>query len=42
VPESLLDALRVVKGLDVVEEGAAELVLGVPAFGAVDPGELSF
>ena len=41
VPEPLLDALGVVKVLDVVEEGAAELVFGVPAFGVVDPGELS-
>jgi hypothetical protein len=42
VPKSLLDTLGVVKDLDVVEEGAAELILGVPAFGVVDPGQLSF
>ena len=40
--ESSLDALGVVKVLDVVEERAAELIAGVPVFCVMDPGELSF
>ena len=42
MPEPALDALGVVKVLDVVEEGDAELVFGAPPFGVVDPGQLSF
>ena len=41
VPEPSPNALGVVKVLDVVEEGTAELVPGAPAFGVVDPGQLS-